>query len=64
MIHSAYFCIHMKTWAGSYYEPSESWCELNSEYGCDDCPHRYSQEDYEGDLADCEYERHIDFFDF
>lgn len=58
MIHSAYFCIHMKTWTGSYYEPPESWCELNSEYGCDDCPDRYSKEDYEYDRADFEYEDH------
>lgn len=58
MIHSAYFCIHMKTWTCSYYDPPESWCELDSEYGCDDCPDRYSKEDYAYDIADFEYEDH------
>jgi hypothetical protein len=48
----------MKTWTGSYYEPPESWCELNSEYDCDNCPDRYSKEDYAYDIADFEYEDH------
>ena len=64
MIYSASFCIHMKTMTGSYYEPSESWCELNSEYGCDDCPDRYSKEDYYNDRADYEYDRYRDSLEF
>lgn len=65
MIHSANFCIHMKIWSGSYYEPPEACCELDSEYDCDDCPYCYSKEDYECDCADYEYDRYRDsFFDF
>jgi hypothetical protein len=54
----------MKTWAGSLYEPPESWCELNSEYSCDDCPYQYSKEDYECDYADFRMEINRDRFDF
>jgi len=64
MAYSANFCIHMKTWAGSLYEPPESWCELNSEYSCDDCPYQYSKEDYECDYADFRMEIDRDRFDF
>ena len=57
-------CIHKKTWPGTRYEPPEIWCELNKDYDCEDCPHKYSQEDSEDDRADYEYERYRDSFDF
>ena len=62
----SWYCIHEKTWSGTLYEPLEAWCELNEDCDCDceDCPHRYSQEDYEDDRADYEYERYRDSFDF
>ena len=62
--HMSWYCIHEKTWSGTLYEPPEAWCELNEDCDCEDCPHRYSQEDYEDDRADYEYERYRDSFDF
>ena len=60
----SWYCIHEKTWPGTLYKPPEAWCELDEDCDCEDCPHRYSQEDYEDDCADYEYERYRDSFDF
>ena len=60
----SWYCIHEKTWPGTLYEPPKAQCELNEDCDCKDCPHRYSQEDYEDDRADYEYERYRDSFDF
>lgn len=60
----SWYCIHEKTWPETLYEPPEAWCELDEDCDCEDCPHRYSQEDYEDDRADYEYERYRDSFDF
>ena len=60
----SWYCIHEKTWPGALYEPPEAWCGLDENCDCEDCPHRYSQEDYEDDRADYEYERYRDSFDF
>ena len=62
--HMSWYCIHEKTWPGTLYEPPEAWCELDEDCDCEDCPHRYSQEDYEDDRADYEYERYRNSFDF
>ena len=62
--HMSWYCIHEKTWPGTLYESPEAWCELDEDCDCEDCPHRYSQEDYEDDRADYEYERYRDSFDF
>ena len=59
-----WYCIHEKTWPGTLYEPPATWCELNEDCDCEGCPHRYSQEDYEDDYVDYEYERFRDSFDF
>lgn len=64
MIYSSNFCIHMKTWVDSYNESTESWCELNSSYSCNDCPYQYSKEDYAYDYADRRGEIDRDRFDF
>jgi len=62
--HMSWYCIHEKTLPGTLYEPSEAWCELGEDCDYENCPHRYSQEDYEDDRADYEYERYRDSFDF
>ena len=61
-----WYCIHKKTWPGTYYEPPESWCELNpnDDYDCENCPYRYSKEDFDADRADYEYEKYKDSIDF
>lgn len=56
------YCIHEKTWPGTCYEPPETWCEFDND--CENCPHRYSKEDYENDLADYEYDIYKDSLDF
>ena len=60
----SWYCIHEKTQSSTFYEPPETWCELKDDCDCENCSYKYSQEDYEGDLIDREYERYIDFFDF
>ena len=62
--HMSWYCIHEKTWPGTLYEPPEAWCELNEDCDCEDCPHRCSQEGYEDDRADYEYEIYRDFLGF
>ena len=57
----SYYCIHEKTFKGSLYEPTETWCEFNEEHDCENCSNHYSQEDYEYDRADYEYEKYQDF---
>ena len=61
----SWYCIHEKTWSGTLYEPPEAWCELNEDYcDCENCPHRYSGEDYEDERINYEYESRRDFLDF
>ena len=53
------FCIHQTV----SYDFSEYWCKLNhdSNHSCsEDCPYRYSEEDFLNDKADLDYE---DYFD-
>lgn len=56
----SWYCIHERRSPGSWDEPPESWCELDGDCCCDECPNRYSREDYEGDLADLAYDRYVD----
>ena len=48
-------CIH---YHGSHYE---GWCDMRVDVGCDECPYRYTEEDYENDLADYKYDTYRDF---
>ena len=50
----SYFCIYEKSSEGSLYDPPEYWCELGLECDCSNCSHKWSQEDYEYELADRE----------
>lgn len=58
-------CIYESSWKGIYeplddrYTP-ENDCEYNDKYDCEDCPYRYSYDDYKGDLADFAYEQYVD----
>ncbi len=54
----SWYCIHEKTWPGTLYEPPESGCKFDEDYDCENCPHRYSKEDYEDDKEDYEYEKY------
>ena len=60
----SWYCVHEKTWPGNLYEPPESWCEIDDDYTCENCPLRHSKDDEEWDQVDYEYDRHIDSFDF
>lgn len=59
-------CIYRETWAGNFYEPPEAWCKLDYDYiyDCENCPYRYSKEDYAADKADYEYEKYKYSIDF
>ena len=59
----SWFCIYEKRWLGTLYEPPESWCEINDDYDCEHCPHRYSKEDYEADRSDYLYDEYKYFMD-
>lgn len=58
------FCIHEKTWGGSRYEPPEAWCELSYDECGENCPYRYSGDDFEDDRIDYEYDKYRDDFFF
>ena len=59
------YCIHEKIWVDDFFEPIEYSCKVNDDHDCDNCPYRYSKEDYENDMIDYEYDRYIeDSFDF
>lgn len=60
----SWYCIYEKTQSKSFYEPSETWCELNEDCNCENCSYRCSQEDYEGNRADRDYEDYRVSFDF
>lgn len=60
----SYFCIYEHVLEGSYYEPSEMWCEIDANHDCENCSFRYSKEDYEDDRADLLYDNYKDSFDF
>ena len=63
----SYFCVHEMFYSGTYYDPPEFWCGsgYDDKYECgEDCPYRYSQEDFDGDRANYEYEALRDSIDF
>ena len=61
----SWYCVHEKILSGNYYEPSEVWCELDSEHDCENCFYRYPKEDCEADRADFLYDMQKDrCFDF
>ena len=61
----SWYCVHERIYPGTLYEPPESWCDIDDDCCCgDDCPHRYSREDYEADRADYEYDMYRDSIDF
>lgn len=49
----SWFCIHEHILSGDLYNPPESYCDIGGD-DCQNCSHRWSQEDFEGDLADKE----------
>jgi len=51
------FCIHQRIFTDS----SETMCEFSDDFCTrDECPYRTSREDYEGNLADIQYEIYRD----
>lgn len=58
------YCIYEKTSPGTLYEPPESWCDINEDYDCENCPYYFSKEDYEDERLDYEYELYRESFDF
>ena len=52
----SWYCIHNK----SSDNPYEINCDIDINNNCENCPYQYSQEDYEGDLIDFQYELYND----
>jgi len=60
----SWYCIHEKTWSGNFDDPPETWCELYDDCDCYNCPSLCSEEDYENERINYEYDRYKDSLDF
>lgn len=54
------YCINAESCGNDWDEPKEVYCPYMDDYNCEDCPHRFSEEDFYDGLADYEYERQRD----
>lgn len=49
----SWFCVFDNSYPGDMENPPENYCEIGYD-DCENCPQRWSEEDFEGDLADME----------